>query len=128
MKVFRLVVLAAVLMTGCGRQLEAPPRVEPPAGGEADIGVAYGVTVFCRVPIELGGMWWSFVEPDRPWPPDISIPPFPFSIWATVSNPYAVPGIVTLATPTRAVFRADVDGSEFALGGHEENPHAGSLC
>jgi hypothetical protein len=119
-----LVVMAAV---GCSRSL--PPRVDPlPDGEPAEIGVAYGVTVFCSIPVELGGKWWVWDEPMGAWPDDISIPPFPFSIWASVGTPYAVSGIVTLTDGDSAIFRADVDGSEFGLTAHEENPEPGTAC
>jgi hypothetical protein len=121
-----LALAVTLLVTGCGRQL--PARVDPPTREEAAIGVAYGVTVYCSTPIRIGGAWWSFDEPTGHWPPDMDIPPFPFSIWADAPSSYAVPGIVTLATPTTAVFRADADGSEFALVGHEENPTPGTAC
>jgi hypothetical protein len=130
MKFISAVVLAVGILvtTGCGRQFEAPPRVDPPKSGEAEIGVAYGVSIYCPVPIELGGLWWSFDEPTGHWPPYMNAVPFPFSIWQDVTSPYEVPGIVTLATPTTAVFRADVDGSQFALVGHEKNLSPGDAC
>ena len=119
--------LLVVLAAGCARYL--PPRVDPPPDGEpAEIGVAYGVSVSCPIPIELGGQWWVWDEPMGAWPDDISIPPFPFSIWAPVRMPYAVPGILTLTDADTAIFRADVDGSEFGLTGHEENPEPGTAC
>ena len=118
-----ILVVTLVVSAGCLRQL--PARVEAPVSGPAEIGVAYGVEVYCQIPIKLGGLWWSFDEPMPDWPPDISIPPFPFSIWASVGSPYAVPGIVTLTSPTEAVLRADVDGTEFQLTGSDENPTPG---
>jgi hypothetical protein len=39
-----------------------------------------------------------------------------------------VPGIVTLTDADSAVFRADVDGSEFPLSAHDENPSPGDAC
>jgi hypothetical protein len=121
------VLLLVAVSSGCARSL--PPRVDPPPKGEpAEVGVAYGVEVYCPIPIELGGMWWTWDEPMSDWPEDISIPPFPFSIWATVAIPYAVPGIVTLTDVGSAVFRADVDGSEFTLSAHDENPTPGNAC
>jgi hypothetical protein len=108
------------LAAGCVRP-EPPARVEPPSDGAAVIGTAYGVTVSCPVPIELGGVWWTWDEPIGEWPDDISIPPFPFNIGHPVGIPYAVPGIVTLVDPDTAIFRADVDGSEFRLSAHTGN-------
>jgi hypothetical protein len=119
-----ILVMTLLLSAGCGREL--PARVEAPMGLPAEIGVAYGVKPHCPAPMKLGGLWWSFDRPSPDWPPDITIPPFPFSIWADVGEPYAVPGIVTLTSPTKAIFRADVDGSEFRLTASEENPEPGA--
>jgi hypothetical protein len=120
-------VLLVALSAGCARQL--PSRVDPPSNGQpAEIGVAYGVSVSCPIPIELGGLWWVWDEPMGAWPDDISIPPFPLSIWASRGIPYAVPGVVTLTDADSAVFRADVDGSEFQLTAHDENPTPGNAC
>jgi hypothetical protein len=119
-----LLVLLAVL-SACGR--EVPSRVDPPEGSP-EMGVAYGVIVHCAVPIQLGDTWWSFDERRGDWPADITIPPFPLSIWANVSSPYAVPGIVTVSTPMTATFRADVDGSEFRLIGHDQDPSPDVTC
>ena len=114
-------------MVGCARNL--PPRVDPPpSGAPAEIGIAYGVSVSCPVPIELGGLWWSFEEPTEHWPPDIEIPPFPFSIWANLRAPYPVPGVLTLSSATEAVFRADSDGSEFTMTAYEQHPLARAGC
>lgn len=88
--------------------------------------MAYGVEVYCTIPIELGGRWWTWDEPMSEWPADITIPPFPFNIWSSVGSPYAVPGIVTLTDADSAVFRADVDGSEFRLTGRDEDPEPGA--
>jgi len=109
------IVLVAVVLAACaGREL--PERRDPPPSGQpAEIGVAYAGTTTCFLPFELGGTWWVFDRPISHQPPDITIPPFPFSIWAEVGTPYAKPGIVTLISPTTAVFRADSDGSEFGL-------------
>ena len=118
--VFRRVLIATALvavLAACGRTL--PARVDPPPSGEpAEIGVAYAGTTSCLLPFELGGMWWTFDQPIDHIPPDIETPPFPFSIWANISQAgYAIPGIVTLSTPNIAVFRADSDGSQFTLTG-----------
>jgi hypothetical protein len=125
----RRIVLAAlliILIAGCGRNL--PARVLPPAAGRAEIGVAYGVVISCPIPIELGETWWVFRVDDDPWPPPMDDPPWPFSMWATVGSPHEVPGVVTLVSPTEAVFRADSDGSEFRLSSHDENPTPGVAC
>jgi hypothetical protein len=116
-----LVVMAAV---GCSRSL--PPRVDPPADGQpAEIGVAYGVTLACAIPFELGGRWWVWKREGDPWQLDPQ--PFPFSIWAPVS-PRNVSGIVTLSAPDSAIFRADEDGDEFQLTGQAENAALGGGC
>lgn len=122
-----LVLLLLAALVGCSRNL--PARVDPPtSAAPAEIGVAYGVSVSCPVPIELGGLWWSFEEPGEHWPPDIEMPPFPFSIWANVRTPYPVPGILTLSSATDAIFRADSDGSEFTMTAHDEDPTGGAAC
>ena len=119
--------IAAGALVGCARELRS--RVDPPPEGEpAEVGVDYGVSVSCPIPIQLGDRWWSFDEPVGTWHDDISIPPFPFSIFAPVSIPYAVPGIVTVFDADTATFRADVDGSEFSLSAHATNPEPGDAC
>lgn len=104
----------ALLIAACVRDL--PERTEAPARGDLEIGVAYAATISCAIPFKLGDTWWAF-DPgaSNSWPPDITIPPWPFSLWANVRAPYPVPGIVTLSSPTEAVFRADVDGTELPL-------------
>lgn len=109
-----LVLVVLVSAVGCGR----PARVDPPpSGAPAEIGIAYGVEVSCPIPIELGGLWWSFEEPIEHWPPDIG---------AVDGDPYPVPGVLTLSSATQAVFRADSDGSEFTMTAHQENPKEGA--
>ena len=122
--VLALVVLALAL--GVGRKL--PERVDPPRfGAPAEIGVPYGVETWCLFPIEVGGLWWAF--PGRAIePPPVPIPPFPFSIWASVSEPYPVPGVLILSSPNQAIFRADSDGSEFTMTARRRNPMEGVGC
>lgn len=123
--IFALVVLAFAV--GFVRNL--PKRVDPPPrGAPAEIGVAYGVQVSCPIPIAVGGLWWAFPEPTGHWPPDIEIPPWPLSIWANLREPYPVPGVLTLSSPTQAVFRADSDGSEFTMTAYPKNPMDGAAC
>jgi hypothetical protein len=119
-------VVGAVLMASDNRDLPArtPP---PPPGAAAEVGVAYGVVVYCDIPIELGGLWWAFPAGPHAWPAD-NRAPWPLSIWETISSPYEVTGIVTLVSPTEAVFRADSDGTALSLSGHEENPTPGLAC
>jgi hypothetical protein len=103
--------------------------VDPPAAGQvAQVGVAYGVTLSCATTFRMGGLWWAFDDPTASWPPPMPGPPFPFGIFETVSDPYPVPGIVTLTDPETATFRADSDGSELALTGYAENPEEGNAC
>ena len=122
--VLALVVLAAAL--GFGRKL--PERFDPPLlGAKAEIGVAYRVETWCMFPIEVGGLWWAF--PGRAIePPPVAIPPFPFSLFASVGDPYPVPGVLILSSRNQAVFRADSDGSEFPLTGLRQNPMEGMGC
>jgi hypothetical protein len=61
------------------------------------------------------------------WPPDIEVPPFPFSIWANISIPYEVPGILTLSSASEAFFLAESDGSKFVMTAHQEDP-VGAAC
>ena len=120
--ILALVVLAYAF--GLGRY---PPRHDPPRSGTpAEIGVPYRVEALCLLPIRLGDLSWAF--PERAIePPPVEPPPWPFSIWATVTEPYTVPGVLTLSSATRAVFRADSDGSEFAMTAYHENPN-GAGC
>jgi hypothetical protein len=116
-----LVLVALAAVAGFGRNL--PARVDPPqSGAPAEIGIAYGVSVDCPIPIELGGLWWAFPEPVDHWPPDIENRPFPFSIWANLRDPYPVPGVLTLSSTSKAIFRADSDGSEFTMTAYGKNP------
>jgi hypothetical protein len=120
-------ILAMTLLLSAGCALQVPARVDAPASGPAEIGVAYGVEVYCSIPFKLGGLWWNFEQPMSDWPAAITSP-FPFNIWDDIGVPWEVPGIVTLTSPTEAIFRADVDGTEFRLTGHEENPTPGDAC
>ena len=122
--VLALVVLAAAL--GFGRKL--PERFDPPLlGAKAEIGVAYRVETWCMFPIEVGGRWWAFPS-GAIEPPPVQISPFPFSLFASVGDPYPVPGVLILSSRNQAVFRADSDGSEFPLTGLLENPMEGMGC
>ena len=124
-----LILGLVVLAFAVGLVRILPARVDPPpSGAPAKIGVAYGVQVSCPIPIEVGGLWWAFPEPTEHWPPDIEIPPWPFSIWANLREPYPVPGVLTLSSATEAVFRADSDGSEFTMIAYEQHPLAGAGC
>ena len=123
---FILVQVVVANAVGFGR---TPKRVDPPpSGAPAKIGVAYGVEVWCLLPIEVGGLWWAFPE-QAIEPPPVEIPPFPFSIWArSPGDPYPVPGVLTLSSATEAVFRADSDGSQFTMTAHRQNPMDGVGC
>ena len=83
--------------------------------------MAYGVTLYCPIPIRLGDTWWAFDDPSH-WPP--AKPRWP---WDSVSSPYQVPGIVVLSSTSKAVFRADVDGSELQLT-RGAQPTTGEAC
>jgi hypothetical protein len=119
-------VAIALVVGACGARYLPSRQDPPPSGAPLAVDVAYGVEVYCPIPIELGGLWWSWDQPRGEWPQGMSDEPFPFSIWATVGTPYAVPGIITLTDADSAVFRADVDGSEFRLSAHHENPDPGT--
>jgi hypothetical protein len=123
-----LFILVQVVVADAVGLVGMPKRIDPPpSGSPAKIGVAYGVEVWCLLPIEVGGQWWAF--PERAIePPPVQVPPWPFSIWVDVGDPYRVPGVLTLSSATEAVFRADSDGSEFTLSAHRQNPMGGAIC
>jgi hypothetical protein len=102
-------ILAAELITlvlVARSSAQAAPTFQPPPSGEApEIGVAYEVSAYCVVPIQVGSSWFSFIHPAA-WPPPM---------WWEYGEPYEVPGTITLTTPTEAVFRAVSDGSELAM-------------
>ncbi|MDP9273345.1 MAG: hypothetical protein M3O93_07450, partial [Chloroflexota bacterium] len=53
-----------------------------------------------------GTTWWSFDEPYTWPPPDPNQP---------IIMPYSVAGVLTLTSPDKAVFRADVNGARLGL-------------
>jgi hypothetical protein len=70
--------------------------------GQSRWGSNTGVTFVCEgVNFQLGDYVWDFIPPFE-WPPEL-----PDNGMA----PYPVPGSLTLTSPTRGVFVADVDGS-----------------
>jgi hypothetical protein len=97
------------LLASCGMFVAPPPSGFPPPGPDQvpAVGVNYRVEVSCSIPIQLGKTWWAF-EGSFKWPP-----PLPADQNVT---PYPVPGVVRLSSPDSAIFRADVDGSQLALG------------
>ena len=88
--------------------------------------MAYGVEAWCLLPIKVGDLWWAF--PSGAIEPPPVEPPWPLSIWANVSTPSAVPGVLILSSATEAVFRADSDGSEFNMTAYRQNPMDGMGC
>jgi hypothetical protein len=121
--VLALVILASTV--GVGQKL--PERFDPPSSGaRAEIGVAYSVEAWCLLPIQVGGLWWAF--PAGAIEPPAEIPPFPFSIWATLSDPYSMRGVLILSSPNQAVFLADSDGSQFTMTAHRKDPTGGLGC
>lgn len=86
------------------------PRVDAPPAADAtpQVGASYRVTLFCAESVALGTTWWSFDETKDSW----SWPP-PAS--GVGMMPYPVPGVVTLISEDKAVFRADVNGAQLGL-------------
>jgi hypothetical protein len=84
------------------------PRVDAPPAADAtpQVGASYRVTLFCPESVALGTTWWSFDETKEDWPPPGS---------NVGMMPYPVPGVVTLISKDKAVFRADVNGAQFGL-------------
>jgi hypothetical protein len=74
------------------------------------VGATYRVTVRCTIPFLAGGEVWLFGNTDGRWPP-----PLPVPSGIGIAVPHAVPGLVTVETPTTATFRADVNGAELPL-------------
>jgi hypothetical protein len=97
-------VAGAFVLAACG----APAGQTPPAADATpQVGASYRVTMFCPESIPLGTTWWSFDETNQDWPPREQTD--------VIMTPYPVPGVVTLISENKAVFRADVNGAQFGL-------------
>src|SRR2546428_3437100 len=98
--------LMVPVLAGCSLLGRPGGQTLPPADSSPQVGVAYRVTLYCALPVEVGSTWWRF-DTGAPWPPalpsDQGVEPDP------------APGRFTLRTNTSAVFRADVDGSMLGL-------------
>jgi hypothetical protein len=106
--------LAAAVLAGCGSGKQLP--VAPPSSGPAEIGIPYSVVTNCMLPFKLGDKWWVFevgVIAPHPGPQ---------------TGSYAIPGVVTLSTPSVADFRADSNGAHFRVSASDTNPEAGFGC
>ena len=101
-----LVVALALVLTGCSLFGSTAGQTLPPANASPQVGVAYRVTLYCALPVEVGSTWWQF-DKGAPWPPAL---PHDQGM-----SPYPVPGLITLSSSTTAAFRADVDGSSLAM-------------
>ena len=105
MRILAVVVLALVL-AGCSMFGGGAGQTLPPASASPQVDVAYRVTLYCALPVEIGSTWWRF-DKGAPWPPALPRD--------QGMSPYPVPGLITLSSATTAVFRADVDGSRLSL-------------
>lgn len=106
--------LAAALL-GCSSS--APP---PSSYEEVEVGVPYRVEVYFSADFEMGGSWWRFENFNYP-------PPMPAMPFGVVSQPYAIPGVVTLTSPDAATFRADSNGAEMQPTTTDEHVEAGCI-
>src|SRR5262245_24549136 len=105
-------VLTALLASGCNASANFPGV---PTEGQVPVGVSYRMLASCPSSFVIGDELWEF-DSTVQWPPDQIYP------WTTVrSNPYDVPGVLTLRSRTEGVFVADVDGS--SLGIHYIGPY-----
>jgi len=95
-----------LVLAGCSMFGGGPGLTLPPANASPQVGVAYRVTLYCALPVEVGSTWWQF-EKGVPWPPALPSD--------QGMSPYPVPGLITLSSSTTALFRADVDGSSLAM-------------
>ena len=110
--------LAAVLLVS-GSQFEGTVDLPQPQE-TAVVGVHYRATTTCGLPIQIGDAYWTFERTGEEWPP-----PMPWDRF----QPYAVPGVITLTSPTTAVFRADVNGQELPMArSGAEKPWPGAGC
>ena len=100
------VVLMALVLAGCSAFGGGAGQTLPPANASPQVGVAYRVTLYCALPVEVGSTWWRFGK-GAPWPPALPRD--------QGMSPYPVPGLITLSSSTTAVFRADVDGSSLSM-------------
>jgi hypothetical protein len=100
------VALMVLVLAGCSLFGSTAGQTPPPANASPQVGVAYRVTLYCALPVELGSTWWQF-DKGAPWPPALTRD--------QGTSPYPVPGLITVSSSTSAVFRADVDGSSLRL-------------
>jgi len=100
------VVLLALVLASCSVFGGGAGQTLPPANASPQVGVAYRVTLYCALPVEVGSTWWQF-DKSAPWPPALPR--------GRGMSPYPVPGLITISSSTTAVFRADVDGSSLAM-------------
>src|SRR5436309_2880842 len=98
--------LMVPVLAGCSLLGRPGGQTLPPADSSPQVGVAYRVTLYCALPVEVGNTWWQF-DKGVTWPPALRSD--------QGISPYPVPGLITLGSATAATFRADVDGSSLAL-------------
>ena len=115
--------LATTLLAGCSLFVAPPPSsvALPSPGQTPEIGVNYRTRTTCGLPIQIGDAYWTFDRTTQHWPP-----PLPKD---EGTQPYPVPGVITLTSPTTAIFRADVNGQELPMArAGAENPMEGGAC
>ena len=100
------IALALVLLAGCIWGAQPAGQSPPPANATPDVGVAYRMSIYCQLPLQVGSTWWQFA-PRQSWPRALP--------HDQGTSPYPVPGILTLSSASNATFRADVDGSNLGL-------------
>jgi hypothetical protein len=95
-----IVAVAAVWYLASGDPAHLLERPAP-TSGPVEVGVEYRLSFWCGAAFQLGDYVWLFSE-SGDWPPARP---------GDGMTPYEVPGTLTLNSPTRGVFVADVDGS-----------------
>jgi hypothetical protein len=95
-----IVAVAAVWYVASGDPAHLLERPAP-TSGPVEVGVEYRLSFWCGAAFQLGDYVWYFISPYE-WPPERP---------GDGATPYEVPGTLTLTSPTRGVFIADVHGS-----------------
>ena len=88
-----------------------------PQAGHPEVGVDYRADIDCLEQFYVSGEVWR-LEVGSGWPPPEEWPGIREQF-----SPWAVPGIVRFLSPTTAVFRAQSNGSEWAVVATGEQSH-----